>query len=117
MSIRRFDEVECSTAEDVIRLAQLLEKCNKFKVAFQTLKKESKYYCVKISPNEKKVIQLHLTLEDEMTEGWRALSDQLTRFKQIQSEPGLDFIYIIFVIHPLEAEHLKSMSTQPVTYI
>merc|ERR1712212_1209267 len=57
ISMIRFDEVECSTAEDVLLLAQLLKKCGKFKV-----------------------IQLHLTLEDEMTEGWRALADQLTRF-------------------------------------
>jgi len=57
ISMIKFDEVECATAEDVLALAQLLKKCEDFKV-----------------------IQLHLTLEDEMTEGWRALSDQLTRF-------------------------------------
>merc|ERR1711990_332294 len=57
ISMIRFNEVECSTAEDVFLLAQLLKKCEDFKV-----------------------IQLHLTLEDEMTEGWRALADQLTRF-------------------------------------
>jgi len=58
ISMIRFDKVECSRAEDVLHLAQLLEKCEDFKV-----------------------IQLHLTLEDEMTtEAWRALADQLTRF-------------------------------------
>jgi len=57
ISMIRFDEVECSTTEDVLRLARLLEKCEDFKV-----------------------IQLHLTLEEEMTEAWRALGDQLTRF-------------------------------------
>ena len=34
--------MECSTSEDVLRLAQLLEKCEDFKVAFQTLKVASK---------------------------------------------------------------------------
>jgi len=57
ISMIKFDEVECSTADDVLRLAQLLKKCEDFKV-----------------------IQLHLSLEDEMTEEWRALADQLTRF-------------------------------------
>jgi len=57
ISMIRFDEVECSTSEDVLHLARLLEKCEDFKV-----------------------IQLHLTLEEEMTEAWRALGDQLTRF-------------------------------------
>ena len=44
MSIGRFDEVECSIAEDVLALAQLLEKCEDFKVAIQTLEKESKRF-------------------------------------------------------------------------
>ena len=44
MSICRFDEVECSTAEDVLALAQLLKKCEDFKVAFRKLKKESKFF-------------------------------------------------------------------------
>ena len=49
----RFDEVECSTADDVLALAQLLKKCEDFKVAFHSITQRSQNVIVLRFPKMK----------------------------------------------------------------
>ena len=69
--------MECSTAEDVLCLARLLQKCKDFKVVQYTWKSKDKIF---IHSTDFQLTQLHLTLEDDMTDGCRALGEQLKRF-------------------------------------
>ena len=79
--IPSFDTVECSTAEDVLQLARLLQKCEDFKVVQCTWKSKDK---IIIHSIDFQLTQLHLTLEDDMTDGCRALGEQLKRFAKVK---------------------------------